>query len=123
MIKRLFFAAACCMAFTSHMNAEVVLANFDDVLDASALSVEPEANNAACTISIADNPDQSGINKTGKCMYFKQENDQVNNSRAVITLSDAIQITDENRYLHIMAYLDIAQTDCGIKNDGDADFT
>ncbi len=123
MIKRLFFAAACYLAFTSYMNAEVVLANFDDVLDASALSIEPEANNTACTISVANNPDQSGINATDQCMYFKQENDQVNNSRAVITLSNAIQITEENRYLHIMAYMDIAQTDCGIKNDGNTDFT
>lgn len=122
MIKKLFFAAACCLAFTNYMNAEVVLANFDGVLDASALSVEGTADNAS-TVSVVANPDNSGINTSENCMYFKQQSEATAWTRAVITLADAIEITDENRYLHIMAYLDIAQTDCGIKNDGDADFT
>lgn len=117
MIKKVISATICCMLFISQMTAQTVLANFDNVLDESALSIQTGDGNTACSISVADNPDKTGINTTNKCMYFKQDNDQTDWSRAIITLAETAQITNENRYLHIMVYMDVAQTDCGLSSD------
>lgn len=88
--------------------AELAIATFEDGFEPLYDQLQGNAANQDPMPMVVDNPYMTDANSTAKCLYVKTRQDEAkgipawNANNIIIRLKDAVEITDENRFLHIM---------------------
>ncbi|WP_455587118.1 hypothetical protein [Bacteroides sp.] len=106
-MKRFYYLAAASLlsAFVATAQAQDVLADFEepelDMLDMTGYN-----NDANGSLAVVANPVTDGINTTTQCLLNNRKLVDWSNSYGKLYSSflDSREVTDENRYLHIMVY-------------------
>lgn len=92
-------------------NAQEELATFEDPEIDFFDKTGTYDKDARATLTVVENPSKTGINKTDQCLKNWRSGDYDWSSavsRIYNSVGNYITITEENRYLHIMAYSDVA---------------
>lgn len=108
-MKKKFFILLCAIgAITMSANAQIILANFEDGGITPAYRNE-SGDNAVSTVSIAANPDKTGVNKTAKTLLAETSLVPLDAwwGGPRIDFTNPFTVNAENTYLHILVKTDL----------------
>lgn len=99
------FLFSCCLLgmFSVTMNAQTVLADFEDG-GLIPTFYNQSGDNVVCTVSLVNNPDKSGLNTTNKSLHARTNSEKMNAwwGGPRIDFNTPFTVDENKKYLHVM---------------------
>ncbi len=95
------------MPFQTKIHAQQIISTFEPDTENYISTIEGASKYQEATPIAVDNPYKTGLNKSNKVLYVKTKRGILMDwweNAVTLTLDQPIEITDENRYLHILHY-------------------
>lgn len=95
------------MSFSGKTLAQQIIGTFETESVSKISSIEGASKYQESQPKVVDNPQKSGLNKSDKALYVKTKRGVLMDwweNAITLTLDEPVEITEENRYLHIMHY-------------------